>query len=120
MKRVALSVAALVAFGATGLNAQEAAESETLTVTVVDLSCKVVHNLSGDDHRMCAQVCADKGIPLALMTEDGTIMVPVSMGMPGVGDNERLKEHAENTVTVTGKVFDRGGLKTIAIEEIEA
>jgi hypothetical protein len=66
---------------------------------------------------MCAQVCADKGIPLALFA-NGQVYVPVSLDMPGTGANARLKEFAEQKVTVEGKVIDRGGFKTIVIEEI--
>ncbi len=39
----------------------------TITGTVVDVSCKFGQGLSGDSHRQCAQICADKGIPLAIL-----------------------------------------------------
>lgn len=90
----------------------------TITGTVIDVSCKFRHNLSGEDHRMCAQVCADKGIPLAILGSDGTLYVPVSAGMPGDGQNEQLKPHAEHKVTVKGTVFDAGGAKAIQIASI--
>ena len=45
----------------------------TVTGMVVDVSCKFGQGLSGADHRMCAQVCADKGIPLAILGDDGKI-----------------------------------------------
>lgn len=90
----------------------------TITGTVIDVSCKFRHNLSGADHRMCAQVCADKGIPLAILGSDGTLYVPVSAGMPGDSQNETLKPHAEHRVTVKGTVFDAGGAKAIQIASI--
>jgi hypothetical protein len=119
MKRFLL-LAAVVAFGFTGtIDAQQAQPKDvTLTASVIDLSCKVVHNLEGPDHRMCAQVCADQGIPLALLGSDGQIYLPVTMAMPGHGDNERLKPFAEQQVQVTGKVLDRGGMKSIIIEDV--
>ncbi len=90
----------------------------SITASVVDLSCKSVFNLSGDDHRMCAQVCFDLGIPLALMSEDGTLYVPVTMAMGMDRGDKDLRDHAEHTVNVTGKVIERGGLNTILIESI--
>lgn len=116
--------AAITALAAGALSAQDRPGSETarditLTADVIDLSCKIVHNLSGDDHRMCAQVCADKGIPLALFV-DGQVYMPVTMDMPGTGANDQLKPFAEQKVRVTGKVIDRGGMKTILIQEIKA
>jgi len=91
----------------------------TVTGTVIDLSCKFRHGLSGDQHRMCAQVCADKGVPLAILSQDGKLYVPVSAGMPGSHESERLKEYAEQGVTVRGVVFQAGGAMAIQIENIE-
>jgi hypothetical protein len=93
-------------------------EEATITGTVIDLSCKFRHGLSGEQHRMCAQVCADKGVPLAILTDDGRLFVPVSAGMPGASENEQLKEFAEQHVTVNGTVFEAGGAKAIQIAEI--
>ncbi len=124
MKRLALAVAALgFALGARPAVAQEMmkmAEGEDVefTAQVVDLSCKVVYGLTGEEHRMCAQVCADQGIPLVLL-HDGEIYLPVDKAMPGTGANEQLKPHAEQDVKVKGKVIERGGLKTIIIESVE-
>jgi hypothetical protein len=90
----------------------------TVTGTVIDVSCKFGHGLSGADHRMCAQVCADRGIPLAILGTDGTLYVPISEGMPGDNQNGRLKEFAEQQVTVKGKVYAAGGAQGIRIAEI--
>lgn len=90
----------------------------TLTASVVDLSCNSVFNLKGADHRMCAQVCYDLGIPLALLAEDGTLYVPVTMAMGMERGDKDLRGHAEHTITVTGKVIRRGGLNSILIESI--
>lgn len=105
------------------LSAQQAmagtpGETVTLTAQVVDLSCKFVQDASGPDHRMCAQVCADKGQPLGLLTADGQFYLPVNAGMGVEGENARLRPFAEEQVTVTGKVLDRGGMKTILIETV--
>ena len=123
MKKAALLMLALgVAFSARPAEAQmsmaEGHEVE-FTATVVDLSCKVVFDLSGDDHRMCSQVCADNGVPLGLLSDNGTFYLPVSAAMPGKGGNALLKNHAEHKVTVKGKVIERGGMNTIIIESVE-
>lgn len=91
----------------------------TVTGTVVDVSCKFGQGLSGADHRMCSQVCADKGIPLAILGEDGKLYLPTSAAMPGEGQNARLKEFAEQRVTVSGKVFDAAGAHAIQIASIK-
>jgi type 1 fimbria pilin len=91
----------------------------TLTGTVVDVSCRFGQGLSGDSHRQCAQICADKGIPLAVLGTDGKLYIPTSTAMPGDGQNGRLKEFAEQQVTVTGTVFPAGGANAIQIASIE-
>jgi hypothetical protein len=115
------AVAALVLFAAPAqaqmMDAPEGHDA-TITGTVIDISCKFGQGLTGDAHRMCAQVCADRGIPLAILGSDGTLYVPVSAGMPGDGSNEQLKEFAEQTVRISGKVFEAGGAKAIQIEQI--
>jgi hypothetical protein len=90
----------------------------TITGTVIDVSCKFGQGLSGAEHRMCSQVCADAGIPLAILGDDGKLYVPTTAAMPGKGQNGLLKEHAEHRVTVKGKAFEAGGAKAIQIASI--
>ena len=40
--------------------------------------------------------------------------------LPATGQNERLMEHAGKMVTVTGKVFEKGGSHAIVIEKVKA
>ena len=116
----ALAVVAIMLPAAASAQMPEPPEGEaaTITGTVIDLSCKFRHNLTGNDHRMCAQVCADRGIPLAILGNDGTLYMPVSAGMPGDDQNARLKEFAEQEVRVSGTVFEAGGAKAIEIESV--
>lgn len=92
----------------------------TITGTVIDVSCKFGNGLSGADHRMCSQVCADNGLPLAILGSDGKLYVPVTPEMPGKGQNSRLKDFAEQRVSVRGKVFAAAGAQVIQIETIAA
>lgn len=91
----------------------------TISGTVVDVSCMFGLGLSGADHRMCAQVCADKDIPLAILGSDGKLYLPTTAAMPGDGQNPRLREFAEQEVTVTGRVFPAGGANAIQIASIQ-
>ena len=95
-----------------------AGKDATITGTVVDVSCKFGQGLGGADHRMCAQVCADKGVSLGILATDGKLYIPVSTTMPGQSENARLKEFAEEKVTVKGKVFSAGGAEAIQIAQV--
>ena len=91
----------------------------TISGTVVDVSCRFGLGLSGDSHRECAQICAGKGIPLAILGTDGKLYIPTSTAMPGDGQNDRLKDFAEQQVTVTGTVFAAAGANAIQIVTIQ-
>ncbi len=122
MYKFALTTLALgiVALSAQPASAQQVAEGRNVsfTASVVDLSCNTVYGAAGEGHRMCSQMCFDQGIPLALLAEDGTLYVPVTMAMGTERGDKDLRGHAEHTVNVTGKVIERGGLNTILIESI--
>ena len=90
----------------------------TVSGKVVDVSCMFGLGLSGADHRMCAQVCADKGIPLAILGSDGLLYLPTTAAMPGDGQNARLRDFAEQDVIVTGLVFPAAGANAIQIATI--
>ena len=91
---------------------------QTIAGTVIDVSCRFGQGLSGASHRECAQVCAGRGIPLAILGSDGKLYVPASPSMPGDGQNDRLKEYAEQQVRVTGTVFPAGSANVIWIESV--
>ena len=114
-----LFLAAVGSSAAQGMEMQHPKGTErTISGTVVDVSCKFGLGLSGDSHRQCAQVCAGKGIPLAILGSDGTLYIPTSPAMPGDPQNDRLKDFAEQQVTVTGTVFPAGGAQAIQIATI--
>lgn len=126
MRKLAMTAFSLglLAAGATSAAAQEMmptmSDTEDVVIegTVVDMSCRLVYNLTGDMHRECAQVCADRGIPLGILSDDGTFYLPVSSAMPGNGANEMLRGHAEHHVTVRGKRLTRAGMSSIIIESV--
>lgn len=93
--------------------------SVTITGTVVDVSCKFGQGLAGADHKMCAEICSDRGIPLAILGNDGKLYLPASAAMPGDAQNGRLKPYAEQKVRVSGKVFEAAGANAIQIASID-
>lgn len=95
-----------------------ASHQATITGTVVDVSCKFGQGLGGADHRMCAEVCSDRGLPLAILGNDGKLYIPASPAMPGDAQNARLKPFAEQKVKASGKVFAAGGANAIQIASI--
>lgn len=90
----------------------------TLTGNVVDVSCLVGSGAQGESHRMCAQVCSDAGLPLAILS-GGRVYMALAAA-PGQGTNARLREFAEHQVRVTGTVIEAHGVRGIKIDTVEA
>src|SRR5262249_50577976 len=92
LKRLLATTAAL-ALSALPLRAQAAAagggDQVTLTGQVIDVNCYSTHQLSGAQHKNCATACANKGVSLAILTNDGTIYMAVS-SKPADPQNSRL------------------------------
>ncbi|MFQ5690517.1 MAG: hypothetical protein ACE5HQ_09625 [Gemmatimonadota bacterium] len=97
-----------------------AAKAQTITASVVDMSCYLANGLHGADHKMCSEVCAKAGVPLVFLGEDGQLYLPVSTAMPSKGFNDKLVKHAEQKVKVTGKVINKAGSRSIVVEKLVA
>ena len=91
-----------------------AATDKTVTGEVVDLMCYIDHNASGEKHAECAGKCIKNGGPVGIVS-DGKSYLIVGEHKP---INDQLAEFAGKTITVKGKVAERGGLTMIENAEI--
>lgn len=121
LRRGIVAATLLLMFTASGAVAVRAAD-QTATVKgwVLDSACAFTHSLRKPISTECAVSCAKNGSPLVILTDAGTIYWPISGEMPAKGQNDRLMEYAGTRVSVTGKVFTKGGSHGVVIEKIEA
>ncbi len=90
----------------------------TVTGEVVDIACFIKMGASGSGHKQCATDCAKAGIPLAIATEKGEIYLPTAKeDMKGA--NDILLPFVAEKVMVTGKLFEKGGQRLLAINTVE-
>lgn len=98
--------------------------ADTATVTVkgyvLDSACAFTKGLDKPISKECAVACAKAGSQLVILAEDGKIYWPIASTTPSSGQNEKLLPYAGAKVTVSGKIYDRGGSKAIVIEKIAA
>ncbi|HWB99242.1 MAG TPA: hypothetical protein VG672_21180 [Bryobacteraceae bacterium] len=115
-----LGLAVCLAFGLLAHEGHDAHHGKTasFTGTVVDTGCYVSHNSTGASHLACAQACAKKGVPLAIVDEKGTLYLPIAVEHQD--QNAKLMPFIEKKVKITGTVLEKGGLKGIAIKTVEA
>ena len=104
-----------------------AAEGERITVTgeIIDTWCYYSGVMGGPDsvvgsaHHTCALWCSAGGIPIGLLTEDGTVYNILKLGPQdnAVGGDTALTL-ASHTITADGIHYERDGLNYIVVENI--
>jgi hypothetical protein len=115
MLKLAVPALLLVAMFANG----EAGKSMTLRGYVLDSACAFTKGLKKPVSAECAIACAKAGSPLVILTTSGTIYWPIADTTPSSSQNDKLLAYAGKEVTVTGKVFQRGGSTAIVISKVE-
>lgn len=116
----ALSLLAAPAFAAQG-------ERMKVTGEVIDSWCYFSGVMGGPDavvgsaHHTCAMWCAAGGIPVGLLTDDGTVyMVMQWEGSSEIADGTALLDVQSHRVTVDGKVYGRDGINYIMVSKVLA
>ena len=93
----------------------DAATSKEVTGEVVDMMCYVDHNAVGEKHgQSCGAKCVKNGGPVGIV-RDGKAYLVVGEHKPM---NDQLAEYCGKTVTLKGKMAERGGIAMIENAEI--
>jgi hypothetical protein len=122
MKKLGFSLALIGSISISSISAFAATTGTEVTVTgwVVDSACAYTKGIDKPISPACAKACAAKGSPLAILKDDGTVLLPVSDVMPAESQNSKLLPFAGKRVTVTGKDYVRSGSHGLVIETIAA
>ena len=99
--------------------AEQSAKTTTVKGYVLDSACAFTKSLKKPVSSECAVACAKNGSPLVILSPTGTIYWPIADTTPSSSQNDKLLPFAGQKVTVTGKVFARGGSTAIVISKIE-
>jgi hypothetical protein len=100
--------------------AEESTKTTTVKGYVLDSACAFTKSLKKPVSSECAIACAKNGSPLVILSTAGTIYWPIADTTPASSQNDKLLPFAGQKVTVSGKVFQRGGSTAIVISKIEA
>ena len=83
----------------------------TLTGKVVDLHCYMTGSQPTKDVVKCTRECLRDGVPAALEINGGLVIL--GKGLRGIG--RELVRHAQDTVEIKGKLYERHGLKYVDV-----
>jgi len=92
----------------------------TIEGLVRDIACPI-QNLDGNATHLsmkCVLECVRAGSPLAILTKDGELYVPISDRMPDYDQRQKLMPFVGKYVRVKGIAFERNGTRAIVITEI--
>jgi hypothetical protein len=93
----------------------DTAASKEVTGEIVDMMCYVDHNAVGEKHgQSCGAKCVKNGGPVGIVS-DGKAYLVVGEHKPM---NDQLAEYCGKTITLKGKMADRGGIAMIENAEI--
>jgi len=90
----------------------------TIKGEVLDLACYVAGEKKGPGHKQCAAMCIKGGAPIGILTDDGKVYLVVE-NHSKPEPYEKLKEFAAEKVSITGSLYQRGGLPGIVLESVE-
>ena len=93
----------------------DTAASKEVSGEIVDMMCYVDHNAVGEKHgQSCGVKCIKSGGPVGIVS-DGKAYLVVGEHKPM---NDQLAEYCGKTITLKGKMADRGGIAMIENAEI--
>lgn len=113
--------AAVAATFVLALGAPAFASEMTVKGQVVDQTCYLKDKANvGNDHgdmKDCATICAKKGAPMAILTDDGKLY-QITGGL-AADKNAKLIAHVSHTVEITGDVTEKDGKMSIAADSLK-
>ena len=100
--------------------AAAAGDSVSLEGEVVDLACYLPRGEKGrgEDHRECAQMCAEGGAPLGLLGPGGELVLLVEDHAKPAA-YAKVKELAGREASIKGERFARGGIAAVVVQAAE-
>jgi len=86
---------------------------------VVDMGCYIEKGLKGPDHAGCAKSCIKTGMPMGVLTKDGTLLLLTPNHEDGA-PYEALKDLAGENAEVSGTLSEKDGIKMIVVSGSKA
>lgn len=103
----------------TVVSAQKATQTMTVKGEVLDMNCYMDHGAHGARHAECAATCLKNGAPVGILTSDGKVYLIVA-DHSNEDPYDEIRKDAAQTVEVSGRYADRGGVQALIIESVKA
>ncbi len=124
MKKITFTALAILYAAGIALSQEKSSKVVTITGEVVATQCYVTGLTGpgkGPTHKECAISCAKGGIPLSILEDKtGKVYLAAQSKKAMSGANELLMPFIAEKVLVTGRVFEKGGMRLVLISKVEA
>jgi hypothetical protein len=92
----------------------KAQDQMTVKGEVLDLTCYVSKGSKGERHKTCAKMCAKKGLPLGVLTDDGKVLVLIE-DHDDPDPYTAVKDLAGERAEITGKHYAKDGVESLMV-----
>jgi hypothetical protein len=103
----------------TSMSHEATAPDKSVTGEVVDMGCYLAHEAHGAKHIACGTKCVAGGMPMGLLSADGSLYL-LTLNHDNPDPYNALKKMVGQNVTVTGPVNERGGVKGLDVSKMVA
>ncbi|PIP89051.1 MAG: hypothetical protein COW01_15820 [Bdellovibrionales bacterium CG12_big_fil_rev_8_21_14_0_65_38_15] len=87
---------------------------------LIGMTCFIKHQSKGEKHRDCFKDCANKGLPIGILTGDHKIYQISGEGHADLKEtNKKFLKYAEEQIVAKGKVFSSNGINMIVVKGIK-
>jgi len=87
---------------------------------LIGMTCFIKHQSKGEKHKDCFKDCANKGLPIGILTGDHKIYQISGEGHADLKEtNKKFLKYAEEQVVAKGKVFTSNGTNMIVVKGIK-
>ena len=116
----AATVAPSTMTATSAVKATASAPEQTFQGEIVDPAAYLREGRHGPETTAHVYETADSGQTLALLTNDTQRVYVLLAENPGDDPNDLFYDHIGQQVTVTGRVYERGGLTGIVVSSVES
>src|SRR5262249_7033133 len=95
-------------------SATAATKQVTVKGEIVDTGCYLAHGARGEKHKGCADKCIANGMPMGLITSDGTLYL-LTLNHDDADPYNQAKTLTAQTDEVTGHVLARNVMKALEV-----
>lgn len=120
-KGVFFAIAALISVAMAAPATAATGQRVKVTGEIIDTWCYITEIMyaEGTAHHQCALWCAAGGVPVGVLSDDGTVYMVLKLGEDSTSvANPAIMKIQTHRVTVYGDVYERDGINYLVVNQV--